>query len=325
MKKIILSIFSVFLLTFYSHASTVEEYLFEGYKEIRIYNGEYGSANTYKDSIASKWALPGFQLINGTWMYIEGGYLVEAWLKNNPQIVLGYEMVCGQISSTDSVCGQKPIYNVSSIPGYYTGTLLSNGSGLLYNSYFVSISSNYSVVDGELVIQEYVNILPPTTDSNSGSQVSNTNIVAKEQDCSNPDFTNKTNASICLVGQIIPGCKISSPNYITSINTPAGNVGLTSVDLKITCSNGVNYHIMPIHENISVQGTDETLKLTGWKDGGRGDKLTPLSAKVQSGNGSEQSIPIYFTLEGKGKSTAYGNTIVNPFVGSISYPIQINY
>ncbi len=145
------------------------------------------------------------------------------------------------------------------------------------------------------------------------------------QDCSNPDFTNTSNSSVCLIGQILEGCKLSSGNYYTSINSVAGNVGLTAVDLKITCSTGMPYHLKPIHEKIELAGTDEILRLTGWKDSGRGDKLTPLSAKVINGTGSEQSITIYFTLEGKGKSGLYGNSVVNKYNGSAVYPIQINY
>ncbi len=145
------------------------------------------------------------------------------------------------------------------------------------------------------------------------------------QDCANPDTANTSNSSVCLIGQVLEGCKLSAGNYYTSINSVAGNVGLTAVDLKITCSTGMPYHLKPIHDNIQLAGTDETLRLTGWKDSGRGDKLTPLSAKVINGTGSEQSITIYFTLEGKGRSGLYGNSVVNKYNGSAVYPIQINY
>ncbi len=241
--------------------------------------------------------------------------------KENP---FNINTISSQYSSMNTLISRSYTYIKStggtqseSLPLTSTGLFADNTTemGLIYNA-LQNSDGTWPTVVVETPPMDIGTVIPPPTVIAP---------VVTTQDCSNPDFSNKTNASICLVGQIIPGCKISSPNYITSINTPAGNVGLTSVDLKITCSNGVNYHIMPIHENISVQGTDETLKLTGWKDGGRADKLTPLSAKVQSGNGSEQSVPIYFTLEGKGKTAAYGNTIVNPFVGSITYPIQINY
>ncbi len=145
------------------------------------------------------------------------------------------------------------------------------------------------------------------------------------QDCSNPDASNTTNSSICLIGQVIEGCKLTTGNYNTTINSVAGNVGLTAVDVKITCSTGLPFHIKPIHDKIDLAGTDETLRLTGWKDSGRGDKLTPLSAKVMNGTGTEQSIPIYFTLEGKGKSGLYGNSVVNKYNGTTVYPIQIVY
>ncbi len=331
-------IMTLFFLPAFANALEVSEIIYPGsYKEVRVYTGEYNQTNSVNTFIAADYALPYVYTgeMNGPNSYtpgkepklILGGSVVQNWINSNPAITTGTQTLC-DISPGSPNCSLYtfPVYNTSAVPMYYT-SLTSDVDGRMYNSFLLSLNVSYTVVNGIPIVIGYNDNLEsttPTTPVDNPTPTPNPP-TGSTQDCSNPDFTNKTNASICLVGNIIPGCKISSPNYITSINTPAGNVGLTSVELKITCSNGVDYHIKPIHEQISVQGTDETLKLTGWKDGGRGDKLTPLSAKVQSGNGSEQSIPIYFTLEGKGRSAAYGNTIVNPFVGSITYPIQINY
>ncbi len=337
MKSILKIFLSLIIIPSFAYAQQVEEIIYDKFKEVRYYRNTYIPGNYYDPDIGAEYDLPSVftGLMTGPNTYdpnglpklIPGGTIVQKWINSHPEVIIGTQTLC-DISPGSPNCQSYvfPIYDVNKIPVYYSGTqnTLDNRT---YDAYLVSLGTNYTMVDGVPIVIGYNDTTAPTTPTTptDGSSPTPIQPPVVVQDCSNPDYSKKTSSSICLVGQVIEGCKLTTDNYQASINVVAGNVGLTSVDLKITCSTGVNYHLKPIHDMISIPGTQETLKLTGWKDSGRGDKLTPLSAKVMSGNGSEQSIPIYFTLEGKGPTGTYGNAIVNKFVGTAVYPVQIDY
>ncbi len=333
MKKFILGIYCLLLSPLYANAYTVEEIFFENYKEVRIYDGNFGDVNEIRNSIYNKYGLPDYTFDNqkNIWVLSPGGTEVSKWISNNPSVVTGYETVCSQISATDQVCGQKPIYNLSIIPGYYGGTLDNglSGAGQIYNKYFVSLSAVYSVVDGELVVQDYVNLSGTTDQPTDGGTSPISPPPPPQNVCSVAPLDSngiQTDTNICISANIISACKFIQPVYSANFGSvTAGTVAEGMTNITLICSTGQSYQFLPGVDEKTISKTKENYKVAVYKDVGKINRLLRGNANNGVGTGEIQTIPLYFKITGKGPDLGKGNIIVEGEQINDVYPIELAY
>ncbi len=139
-----------------------------------------------------------------------------------------------------------------------------------------------------------------------------------------------TNATVDFSVDITPGCFFSSPIYVGDFgNIPSGEVGMTGVEVSLTCAYTLDYAITPMNTTVTTTGGyNEQLVLSAYKNSTFSDQLSTSNNIVSVGSGNLQKVNIYFKLNGKGRDFGQGNSVVEKFnfnSAPIVYPIVVTY
>ncbi len=136
----------------------------------------------------------------------------------------------------------------------------------------------------------------------------------------------ETNFDVTVQGS----CFFDSPLFMGNFGSiPSGEVGMTGVEIGLTCSFNSPYTIKPINDTATqTGGYNEPLLLKAYKNSSFTDQMTTSNVIPNTGSGVSQKMIVYFKLTGKGKDFGNGNGVVEKFDFSnkpFVYPLVVVY